>query len=132
LSRKKQIDFYARKSYIQKVQIEGDELKRKLEEQFQQSREITQQEKKLEAAKEFHAITASLHHLLSTAGRPGIFRSPYGESYSAKAFDIPVEDHIRDAFKVIIARSIKRGLMCKKASFRKSKTGKILQKKMKN
>lgn len=80
--------------------MEGDELKRKLTEQLELSRQITQEKEKKEAAQEFHIITAGLHHLLSTAGRPGIFRSPYGEAYSAKAFDIPVEDHIRDAFKV--------------------------------
>lgn len=61
---------------------------------------IFQEREEEAAAEEFDKVTGSLHHLLSTSVRPGIFRSPYGEAYSATAFDIPVEKHIEDSFKV--------------------------------
>lgn len=67
---------------------------------FSMADKIFQEREEEAAAEEFDKVTGSLHHLLSTSVRPGIFRSPYGEAYSATAFDIPVEKHIEDSFKV--------------------------------
>jgi hypothetical protein len=45
------------------------------------------------------AATENLHHLVSTYSTPGVFKSVLGEQFDATAFEIPLEQHIKDSFK---------------------------------
>jgi hypothetical protein len=40
-----------------------------------------------------------LHHLLSTAVTPSVFKSVLGQDFEATAYEIPIEQHIKDSFK---------------------------------
>ncbi|XXQ37584.1 Myosin motor domain-containing protein [Plasmodiophora brassicae] len=100
MSRRTRVNFYARKRYIDEVAERSQALRRAMQAEFEQRKEEAREREQLEAAAEFSGITSNLHHLLSTATQAGIFKSPFGEVYSAKAFDIPVEEHIADAFRV--------------------------------
>jgi hypothetical protein len=49
--------------------------------------------------RQFERVVGDAHHLLSTAAIPGVFRSPLGPHADATAFDVPVEEHIKEAFQ---------------------------------
>ncbi|CEG46541.1 IQ motif, EF-hand binding site [Plasmopara halstedii] len=98
-SRRNRVDFYARRRYIDSVFIKSNALRATMEIDFEAHKAKAREREEKESAEEFMAAIFNAHHLLSTATQPGIFRSPYGELYSAKAFDIPVEEHIAGAFK---------------------------------
>ena len=53
---------------------------------------------RLENESQFSRIIKDLHHLASTKSQPGIYNAPYAKQLP-KAFNIPIETHIKSAFK---------------------------------
>lgn len=57
--------------------------------------------------KEFDALCGQLHHLVSTEQIPGVYNPPYSDALP-RAFDKPVERHLRDSCRVRLPRSLRR------------------------
>jgi hypothetical protein len=55
-----------------------------------------------EEEKEFQQVTSNLHHLLSTKSCRGVFSSLYGSQYDKKAYNRPIESHIKENAGVTI------------------------------
>jgi len=55
-----------------------------------------------EAARdEFKKVTQNLHHLLSTKSTPGVYNPPYAQDMVPTAFDVPIEEHLREGVKEV-------------------------------
>ena len=53
---------------------------------------------RIEAEREFGKVVKNLHHLSSTKVQPGVYSNPFRKT-KPKAFDIPIETHLKSAFK---------------------------------
>lgn len=98
LSRKYFMDFYARKRYISDLTKNADIFMKHLRMENQREIEDIKSREEVKKSLEFNELTTNLHHLLSTKCVPGIFRSPFGEQFSATANGITMEKHIRQSF----------------------------------
>ncbi len=66
-----------------------------------------------EARQRFQRRVAQLHHLLSTAARPGIFAAPFLPPLpgAAPAYGgLPLEDHVRKSMRLQVCLSVTLGL----------------------
>jgi hypothetical protein len=114
-SRKYVHDFYARKAYIQSVVEKSNMLRTQLAAQREASKREEQQRKLREAQKSFKEATQTLHHLVSTKSRLGVYRSPFSDDLQPTAFGVPIEEHLRRNTREILhtrglktARHVKR------------------------
>eukprot|EP00435_Cladocopium_sp_Y103_P006984 s2532_g2.t1 len=110
-SRKRVHSFYGRKIYLEKVEKRGEWTKEYLAEEH---KELIAE--KLAAAKiqeeqrvkeEFDHLAGDLHHLMSTKTIPGVYNPPYSDLLP-RAFEKPIEEHLRDACLAKIPASLKR------------------------
>jgi len=106
-SRKYLHDFYARRRYLDGVASRGDRtvtfLKKAQETQHAQQ----QAAEEAQMRKEFDVLCGQLHHLVSTTQIPGVYNPPYSDTLP-KAFEKPVETHLRDSCRVRLPRSLRR------------------------
>jgi hypothetical protein len=65
-------------------------------------------EQELKARSEVEALSAKLHHLVSTKTVAGIYNSPMHDGYLPTAFAIPIEQHLRNAIKPQIREEMRR------------------------
>ena len=98
--RKYNLDYYARKRWLQQTVANAQNVRADLDQKYREFAAAKQQQDEQEAADEFEHMTENLHHLLSTKTNPSVFQSPFGPEFQATAFDIPIEQHIKDSFKV--------------------------------
>jgi len=101
-SRRYYHDFFARKAYIQSVVVKSNALRKKLAAQLEQQRREEEDKKAAENHEEFKKVTQNLHHLVSTAATPGIYKSPYMQNQIPTAFGIPIEEHLCRGVKDIL------------------------------
>merc|ERR1711988_500710 len=56
---------------------------------------------------EFNNLAGELHHLVSTKTIPGVYNPPYNDALP-KAFEKPIEQHLRDCMQVRLPKSLRR------------------------
>merc|ERR1712157_396787 len=56
---------------------------------------------------EFDNLAGELHHLVSTKATPGVYNPPYNDTLP-RAFEKPIEQHLRDSCKVQVPKSLRR------------------------
>lgn len=98
LSRSHTADLYARRSYIAEVAQTGEALVSASEAALE-AQLIAQASAASEArSKRFESRAQNSHHLLGTRAIPSVFHSTRGPEFCATAFDIPMEEHLKEAF----------------------------------
>lgn len=99
LSRKFVQNVYARRAYIGAVAQRGSELARESEEHLERQLLASSESAIQRRAAQFETLTSNIHHLVGTKAIPSVFKSKLGPQYDASAFDIPMEEHIKEAFQ---------------------------------
>jgi hypothetical protein len=106
-SRKYLHNYYGRKAYLAKVEKRGDWTKEYLN-RYQAN---TEMEAKLEEEgqmrQEFDNLAGELHHLVSTKSIAGVYNPPFNDMLP-RAFEKPIEQHLRDSCRVRLPRSLRR------------------------
>lgn len=97
-SRKYFLNFYARKQYIQQITHKSNKLLNELRDQYEKNMETQKRMEEMQKAEKFDKLIGNLHHLLSTKRIKGIFKSPFGNEFSATAYGISMEKHIQQKF----------------------------------
>jgi len=98
LSRRNRQDCRARRKYLDTASQRGTELQQHLHAKAMEQTQRTQAVQDTKLEKEFNGLAASMHHLLGTKTVPGVFGSPFGPEFHRTAFQLPMEEHIKDAF----------------------------------
>mmetsp|Transcript_52739 Transcript_52739/g.112845 ORF Transcript_52739/g.112845 Transcript_52739/m.112845 type:complete len:392 (+) Transcript_52739:61-1236(+) len=106
-SRRHLHDFYGRKAYLQKVEMRGgwtvDYLRNAQQDQLMAAK--AEEEKQMRH--EFDNLAGELHHLVSTKTICGVYNPPFSDALP-RAFDKPIEQHLRDACRVQMPRCLRR------------------------
>jgi len=107
LSRKHEHDFYGRKRYLETVRKRGEwtveYLRREHTIKVSEAKEAEERQMK----KEFEDLAGQLHHLVSTKSIAGVYNPPYNDVLP-RAFEKPIEQHLRDSCKAKLPKSLKR------------------------
>lgn len=113
-------DYYRRKAYLSEVRTQADRFMIEQKDELQRRGQEAEEKYNTERLQEFDQATTNLHHLMSTANRPGVFKSPFGHEYSATAYGICVEDHLRNAMKNTLKKRLPQKLRSSGAKNQKS------------
>jgi len=106
-SRRNLHDYYGRKQYVEKLQKRGDWTKEYLT-RYQQNMETeAKMQEESEMRREFDNLAGELHHLISTKSIAGVYNPPYSDTLP-RAFEKPIEQHLRDSCQVRLPRSLNR------------------------
>lgn len=106
-SRKYLHNHYSRKAYIQKVEKRGEWTKEYLE-RYRANQEVeAKMEEESQMRNEFNNLAGELHHLISTKSIAGVYNPPYNDMLP-RAFDKPIEQHLREACKVRLPASLRK------------------------
>eukprot|EP00930_Biecheleria_cincta_P055317 TRINITY_DN41646_c0_g1_i1.p1 TRINITY_DN41646_c0_g1~~TRINITY_DN41646_c0_g1_i1.p1 ORF type:complete len:403 (-),score=61.43 TRINITY_DN41646_c0_g1_i1:65-1195(-) len=106
-SRRHLHDYYGRKRYLGKVEQRGDWTSQYLAQEHQEKLAAAKIDEERNMRQEFDALAGELHHLVSTKCTPGVYNPPYNDVLP-KAFEKPIEQHLRDACRVILPKSLRR------------------------
>lgn len=106
-SRRHLHDFYGRKSYLRKVATRGAWTTEYLQREYQVKVAESKSEEETQMRREFDTLAGELHHLVSTKSIAGVYNPPYNDALP-RAFDKPIEQHLRDACHVQLPRSLRR------------------------
>lgn len=106
-SRKYLHDFYARRRYLDGVANRGERTVNFLKKAQEHQHMKQQMNEEKQMRKEFDVLCGQLHHLVSTTQIPGVYNPPYSDTLP-KAFEKPVEAHLRDSCRVRLPRSLRR------------------------
>lgn len=100
-------DYYGRKAYIDKVVKRGEWTKEYLR-RYQANAEMQAKiQEENQMRDEFDNLAGELHHLVSTKSSAGVYNPPYSDLLP-RAFEKPIEQHLRDSCKVRLPASLKR------------------------
>lgn len=100
-------DYYGRKAYLEKVEKRGDWTKEYLA-RYQSNKETeAKMEEERQMRYEFDNLAGELHHLVSTKSIAGVYNPPFNDMLP-RAFEKPIEQHLRDACRVRLPRSLRR------------------------
>lgn len=106
-SRKRVHSFYGRKIYLEKVEKRGEWTKEYLAEEHKEKMAAAKIREEQRVKEEFDHLAGDLHHLMSTKTIPGVYNPPYSDLLP-RAFEKPIEEHLRDACLAKIPASLKR------------------------
>jgi len=106
-SRRHLHDYYGRKRYLGKVEQRGDWTSQYLAQEHQEKLAVAKIDEERNMRAEFDALAGELHHLVSTKCTPGVYNPPYNDVLP-KAFEKPIEQHLRDSCRVILPKSLRR------------------------
>lgn len=106
-SRRHLHDFHGRKRYLKNVEQRGDWTKEYLSREHQVNLENAKIEEEQRMRQEFDHLAGELHHLVSTKTTPGVYNPPYNDTLP-RAFEKPIEQHLRDSCRVQIPKSLRR------------------------
>jgi len=106
-SRKKIHSFYGRKIYLEKVEKRGEWTKEYLVEEHKEKLAVAKILEEEKVKQEFDHLAGDLHHLMSTKTIPGVYNPPYSDLLP-RAFEKPIEEHLREACLAKIPSSLKR------------------------
>mmetsp|Transcript_60724 Transcript_60724/g.131615 ORF Transcript_60724/g.131615 Transcript_60724/m.131615 type:complete len:385 (+) Transcript_60724:52-1206(+) len=100
-------DFHGRKEYLAKIQQRGawtvEYLQRVQAQQLQEAK----QKEEAQTREEFDNLAGELHHLVSTKCIAGVYNPPYNDVLP-RAFEKPIEQHLRDALRIRPPKSLRR------------------------
>lgn len=99
--------YYGRKDYLATVQKRGEYTSAYLTRAHQEQLAQAKANEETQMRKEFDNLAGELHHLISTKNCPGVYNPPYNDALP-RAFDLPIEQHLRDALCVEVPRSLRR------------------------
>jgi len=99
LSRKVNADFYQRARFIHQVSVQSQEHNMNAEYEVERQRQEDNEINTQKAAIKFEKMASNLHHLVSTRNIPGIFQSRFGEANHRTAYEVPMDQHLWDAFR---------------------------------
>mmetsp|Transcript_23274 Transcript_23274/g.54969 ORF Transcript_23274/g.54969 Transcript_23274/m.54969 type:complete len:388 (+) Transcript_23274:123-1286(+) len=100
-------DFYMRRDYLVKVEQRGQWTQDFLASEHKEKLQVAKMEEELKVRQEFDSLAGDLHHLMSTRSIPGVYNPPYSDLLP-KAFEKPIEDHLRDACRVQLPKAMRR------------------------
>eukprot|EP00933_Yihiella_yeosuensis_P016944 TRINITY_DN14311_c1_g1_i1.p1 TRINITY_DN14311_c1_g1~~TRINITY_DN14311_c1_g1_i1.p1 ORF type:complete len:396 (-),score=56.85 TRINITY_DN14311_c1_g1_i1:163-1350(-) len=106
-SRRHLHDYHGRKKYLAKVEKRGQWTSEYLANEHQDKLYVAKMEEERQMRQEFDNLAGELHHLVSTKTIAGVYNPPYNDSLP-RAFDKPIEQHLRDSCQVQIPRSLRR------------------------
>lgn len=106
-SRKDFHDYYARKDFLKKVGVRGERTNKHLQVAYEQKMQVSREQEEQETRKEFDDLAGQLHHLVSTQTIPGVYNPPYSDVLP-RAFDKPIEQHLRDSLQVQLPKALRR------------------------
>ncbi|CAM9179695.1 unnamed protein product [Chrysoparadoxa australica] len=102
-SRKYNYNHARRKQYLKEVADAGSAMRKTLRDHLTALEEAEEQEAREKRGSEIQRLSASLHHLVSTASIPGVFNSPYLQGAVPTIDGVAVDKHlttnIRDLLK---------------------------------
>lgn len=98
-SRKHKQDYYARKKWVRHISEKAELIQQELARFEEDAYHVERAAQEAKDAEQFEAATENLHHLISTHVTPGVFKSVLGEQYDATAYEIPLEQHLKDSFR---------------------------------
>lgn len=106
-SRKYLHDYYGRKKYIAKVEMRGEWTKEYLA-RYQSNMEMeAKMDEEGQMRTEFDNLAGELHHLVSTKSIAGVYNPPFNDMLP-RAFEKPIEQHLRDSCCVRLPKSLRR------------------------
>jgi len=106
-SRKYLHDYYGRKAYLELVEKRGDWTKEYLA-RYQSNTEMeAKMQEEGQMRSEFDNLAGELHHLVSTKSIAGVYNPPFNDMLP-RAFEKPIEQHLRDSCRVRLPRSLRR------------------------
>lgn len=100
-------DYYGRKGYLEKVAKRGDYTKEYLRRYNATKVAEAKAEEESQMRNEFDNLAGELHHLVSTKSIAGVYNPPYNDILP-KAFEKPIEQHLRDSCRVRLPKSLRR------------------------
>lgn len=106
-SRRHLHDYHGRKRYLQTVEKRGDWTTQYLQKEHQVKIAKAKSEEEQQMRQEFDNLAGELHHLVSTKCIPGVYNPPYNDMLP-RAFEKPIEQHLRDSCRIQLPRSIRR------------------------
>jgi len=105
-SRRKLIDFYERRRYLDQVVAKGGRTVEFLTRQFKDKLAEVQIEEERATAQAFSDLTSQLHHLVSTRVCAGVFHTQYAPELPS-VFHKPLEQHLRDNVRIGPIKSLR-------------------------
>lgn len=106
-SRKYLHNYHGRKAYVEKIQKRGEWTQEYLA-RYQSNKEAEAKiEEEKQMRKEFDNLASELHHLISTKSIAGVYNPPYNDMLP-RAFNKPIEQHLRESCKVRLPASLRR------------------------
>jgi len=106
-SRKHLHHFHGRKRYLQKIEMRGEHTRDWLHQYHRVKLAQAKHDEEAKMRQEFHDMAGELHHLVSTKAVAGVYNPPYNDSLP-RAFEKPIEQHLRDSSKVQVPKSLRR------------------------
>ncbi|CAE7343042.1 SPATA17 [Symbiodinium natans] len=106
-SRKHLHDYHGRKRYMEKCAQRGEWTQAYLAQEHQQSLTRGKMEEEEQMRQEIRNVAGEIHHLVSTKSIPGVYNPPYND-HLPRAFDKPIEQHLRESLRVQLPRSMRR------------------------
>ncbi|CAJ1357379.1 unnamed protein product [Effrenium voratum] len=108
-------DFYGRKRYLQKCAKRGEWTRTYLTQEHQEKLAVAKMEEEQHMKQEFCTVAGEIHHLVSTKSIPGVYNPPYND-HLPRAFDKPIEQHLRESLRVQLPRSLRRPQVSRRAA----------------
>jgi len=100
-------DYYGRKAYIENIESKGNQTKEYLRRYQSNKEEEAKFQEEAQMRGEFDNLASELHHLVSTKSISGVYNPPYTDVLP-RAFEKPIEQHLRDSCRVRLPRSLRR------------------------
>lgn len=100
-------DYYRRKEYLQKISERGQWTVAFLQREHAKKLTVQREDEEDQTREEFDNLAAELHHLVSTTTIPGVYNPPYTDALP-RAFDKPIEQHLRDSCRIRLPRALRR------------------------
>ena len=106
-SRRHLHDFQGRKRYVQTCAQRGEWTQAYLAHEHRERLIMAKMEEEQQMRQEFCTVAGEIHHLVSTKSIPGVYNPPYND-HLPRAFDKPIEQHLRESLRVRLPRALRR------------------------
>lgn len=106
-SRRHLHNYYGRKAYLATVQMRGEWTCEYLQKDYAVKLNQAKVDEEADMRHEFNNLAGELHHLVSTKTIPGVYNPPYNDALP-RAFEKPIEQHLRDCMQVRIPKALRR------------------------
>jgi len=100
-------NYYGRKAYLERVEQRGEWTKEYLKQYEHNKVAEAKMEEEQEMRQQFDNLAGELHHLISTKNIAGVYNPPFNDMLP-RAFEKPIEQHLRDSCRVRLPKSLHR------------------------